>query len=333
MSTAWNRKRTHALLRIFFAFWMLCVAAFAARADLDVNGTKQALAALGQLQRDIQDMRGAMNAPLGPYNLETQCTWCSEHAWWGLGLCTQETTRTQRATVDFNWTRQQLVNLLNAAQAQANSFNAAYAPAQAWLRNLPGFNASFQQTSAVVLQVGDAIRAGQGPDDAQRQQVTQALQALVGALAASRQQLDVGTRALAGYLQQQASLRQQIGNAIGTSDQSAQQALASFVNTTKTWQCQGGLDQRFNQMRGDFNGATQRLSATFQQLQASSQAAEQGLATMTGTLVSAQGDYQAVLNQLQAAQNDQLGSFISRLHLDVARRQWQQLADYAVQVQ
>lgn len=330
MSTAWTRRRTNALLRIAFACWLLLAAVAGARADVDVNGTRQALAAMGQLQRNIQDMRGAMNVPLGPYPVETRCSWCSKSF---LGICLETTSQVQRATVDFNWTRQQLGGLLNAAQAQAGSFSGAYAPAQDWLRGMPGFNASFQQTSATVLKVGDDIRAGQGPNDAQRQVVTQSLQSLVGSLGSSRQQLDAGTRALAAYLQQQSSLRQQIGGAIGGAEQSAQSALASFQQQTRTWRCQDGLDGLFARIRGDFNASTQRISGAFQQLQASSQAAEQGLATMTGTLVSAQGDYQAVLNQLQAAQNDQLGSFISRLHLDVARRQWQQLADYAVQVQ
>ncbi len=301
--------------------------------DPDVNGARQAVAAFGQLRQNLQAMQGAMGAPLGPYELATQCTWCSEHAWWGLGTCTQETTRKQSTRIDFEWTRARVGSLIGQAQALAANFPAAYAPAQAWLRGVPTFNATFQQASDIVLKVRDEIKAGQGPNDGQKVRVTQALQAVVTGLQASRQQLDASTGSLASYLQRQSTVRAQMSEAIGGAARSADEAWTKYKQDTNTWQCHDGLDARFNQMKAHFTGSTQRISTSFQNVDASSRAAEQALATMTATLVSAQGDYQSILKQVQAAQKDQLGSFIEQLHLDVARRQWQQLADYAAQVQ
>ena len=318
------------------ARWALaaCVAlavAVPAHGDLDVNGASQAVAALGQLQQNLQAMQGAMGGSLGPYHLETQCTWCSEREWWGFGLCTRETTRRQWTDIDFNWTRQRIAALTGQASAQVNDFAGAYAPARAWLRGVPGFNAMFQQAADTMLQVRQEIAAGTGPSDAQKARTTQALQQIVAGLQGSRQQLAAGTGALTAYLQRQSSLREQIRDAIGGADRSANDAWNSYKQNTSTWQCQDGLAERFTQIKGEFTASTQRITGAYQGVDASSRAVEQALATMTGTLVSAQGSYQSVLDQLQAAQSDLLGSFIEKLHLDVAKRQWQQLADYAAQ--
>lgn len=308
------------------------MAAPAAHADgADLTGARQAVQALGDFQRSLGDLRQAAALPLGPYPLETQCSWCSEHAWWGFGTCTETTTRTQRATVDFSWTRGQLMGLLNQAQAQTERFNAGYAPTQAWLRGMPGLTRSMQSTADLVQSVQQQIRAGQGPNDTQRQQVAQSLQALVDEFGASSRQVSGSTAVLTGFLQAQSQSRVAIQQAIAGADQSARDALARFETDTRTWQCQDGLAARFEQMRNDFAVTMQRIAQVFQQLQAHSQSAEAGLATMSGTLVSAQGDIQAILTQLRAAQADRLGSFLEQLHLDSANRQWQQLAQYAAQ--
>jgi hypothetical protein len=101
----------------------------------------------------------------------------------------------------------------------------------------------------------------------------------------------------------------------------------SFENQSKTWRCQGGLKAKFDGIKADFSHSVQEISGAFQRLEASSQQAEKGLASLLGSVVSSQTELQTVLELVKAAGNDKLGSFIEQLHLTSAKKQWKDLAD------
>ncbi len=289
------------------------------------SGT-DALARIVQLESDVRTMRAAASVPLGPYDIGTQCTWCSSSF---IGICLAHTTQTWHTTVDFTWTRSHLNQILAQMQQNADAFPQAFAPVQAWINSLPAFTARFDRAADIVLSVQQQIKAGNGPNDQQREAVTQALQTLINDLAANAGQLEDGTKALAVALQQQSAFGPELRQAIGSADKSAKSSLASLENAASTQRCQDGVSDKFNVIKGEFSNSIGNISAAFQKLEASRQASDRGLAFLLGSLVSARTDMQSVMDEIHAASNDALGSFLARLHLASAKAQLQQITDYA----
>jgi hypothetical protein len=293
---------------------------------VDVTSAAQALARVAQLKSDVAAMRAVAMTPLGPYTLETSCSWCNSEF---LGICFARSTESWRTRVDFTWTRSRLDQVLAQAQQTADSFPRAFAPLQNWIDGLPAFTARFDRAADLVLNVQQQINAGRPADDQQRQIVTQVLHALISDLSASSTQLNDATKALAAALQQQSGYGSAIKQAIDGADQSAKEALANLQREAGTHRCQGGLAQRFEAIRADFAASIGKISAAFQKLEASRQASDRGLAFLLGSVVSSRTDLQSVTDQIMATDKDQLGSFLQRLHLASAKAQWHQIADYA----
>jgi uncharacterized coiled-coil DUF342 family protein len=294
-----------------------------------VNAQQQAISRLDQFTNQVSNMRSVVGKSLGPYPIYTRCTWCSEKEWWGLGLCTRETTETWDTKVDFTWTRQRLTNTLDKSQRYASTFSNSYQPTQNWISELPKFSTKFDTAANVVLTVQQEIKAGIGPNFQQREVVTQALQDLSNDLNRSAFLLQNGTSALASFLQNQSAYREEIQRGINGADQSAQQALTNLENQSKTHHCQDGLNEKYAGIRADFSRSLQEISDAFQQLGGSSREAEKSLALLLGTVVNSQTDLNTVLELVQAASNEKLGSFLERLHLSQAKEQWKNMADYA----
>jgi hypothetical protein len=307
------------------ALWFVPVNGAIAQSQ-DTSAYIEAISRLEQFKQDLSGMRSVVGQTLGPYPINTQCTWCSEYAWWGLGLCTENTTQTWGLNVDFTWTRQSLAQLIEQAQQNASRFNSSYAPTQAWINGLPEFSQKFDSTVNTVLAVREQIRAGVGPDDQQRMTVTQALQEASRDLDSSMSLLQSGTSSIAAFLQQQSDYREAIQRAIAGADQSAQSALANIENESRRQRCQDGLDAKYTGIKADFSRSIQSIAGAFQSLEGSSRSAEKGLALLLGSVVSNQTELKTVLNLVRATSNDQLGSFLEKLHLNAAQQQWRDLA-------
>lgn len=324
MTTTLPKARSHGfptmltLLTTLFIF-QLPVSGQPVAAD----SLKNAIIALEQFQVDVQNIRAAVQKPLGPYQIHTTCTWCSERAWWGCGFCTEETTRNQETYVDFSWTRKNLSDILGNAEAATSQFTASFVPALDWITKLPEFSKRFNQTSDIVLSVQAAIRAGNGPTEEQRRMVSAALKELHDELKNSSVQLQAGTTALAVFLQNQSAYPELINQAINGADQSAKEALHSFQVETMSWRCQDGLTERFNGIRGDFDRSILEISAAFNQLRLHNTTAEKSLAALLGAVVSFQNDLQTVITLVETTGNDELGGFIEQLHLATAKKLWE----------
>jgi hypothetical protein len=316
------------LVPFLLALGLLAPPAGAQNANVVAN-SNEALARVAQLANDVRAMRTVAQIPIGPYDLSTECTWCSEHAWWGLGMCTQNTTERWHQTVDFSWTRGRLNYILDQAERSANDFPRAFAPIQAWIGSLPAFSAKFNQTADIVLNVEQQIKSGVGPNDQQRQVVTQALQTMIDQLTGTATQLSDATKILAADLQQQSAYGPSIKQAMDGADRSANDALASLQKAASTHHCQDGLSEKFNAIKGNFSTSIAQISAAFQKLEADRQAADRGLAFLLGNVVSLRTDVQSVMDLVKAAGADKLGSFLERLHLSAAKTQLQQIANYS----
>ncbi|MDB5935496.1 MAG: hypothetical protein JWQ01_2840 [Massilia sp.] len=319
------------LLTLFRRLWLLplalCFLQPAATAqEVPAAALNNAIVSLAQFRQQVADMRAQAQQPLGPFRIESSCSWCSAHAWWGFGTCTETTHASWGGSVDFSWTRGQLHDTLARADQDAGAFAASFAPTQAWIDGLPAFSRSFDAAADLILGVQQAIKAGQTPTDAQRQQVTQALEQLTAELTRSSTQLQAGTRALAVSLQQQSSYRDAIRAAIDGSAKSAEAALANAEKSSMGHPCQDGVPAQFAAIRANFSASTARIQGSFQQLDARSRDAENALAVLLGGVVNAQTQMKSILSLVTAAGNDKLGSFLEQLHLAAAKKQWSDLA-------
>ncbi|EAW39366.1 hypothetical protein [Lyngbya sp. PCC 8106] len=284
---------------------------------------------LEQLKNEVSNMRSVASKSLGPYPIYTRCTWCSKKEWWGLGLCTKETTETWDTKVDFTWTRRSLSRVLERVQQNTNTFARSYEPTQVWLKGIPDFSKKFDVTADIVLAVQQEIKSGVGPNNQQRKTVKQALQELGEDLDRSSSLLQGGTSALAAFLQQQSAYKRDIQQAIDGADRSAKEALANLEKQSQTHHCQGGLNEKYASIKADFSRSLQEISVAFQKLEGSSREAEKSLAQLLGSVVSSQTELKSVLDLVNAAGNDKLGSFLEKLHLNAAKQQWRDLANSA----
>jgi hypothetical protein len=316
------------ILVLSAVLWLSPVNATVAQTN-SVTVSRDVFSRLEQFKNEVSNMRSVASKPLGPYPIYTRCTWCSEYAWWGLGLCTQETTETWDTKVDFTWTRQSLSRVLERVQQNTNTFARSYEPTQVWLNGLPEFSAKFDTTADIILAVQREIKAGVGPNDQQRNKVKQALQELGKDLDRSASLLQVSTSALATFLQQQSAYKGDIKGAIDGADSSAKEALANLEKQSQTHHCQDGLNEKYASIKAEFSSSLQENSVAFQKLEGSSKEAEKSLAQLLGSVVSYQTELKSVLDLVNASGNDELGSFLEKLHLNAAKQQWRDLANSA----
>lgn len=272
----------------------------------------EALVRLKQVQGEAAGIRAVAYQRLGPFELSAQCTYCSREF---LGICTEHATASWRQKVDFSWPR------------DAGMPADGYALALAWIAGLPAFSARFDANADVVLGVEQAIRQGIGPNEQQRRDATQALLELTGELGRSSMQLDAGVRAFAASIGRQDTYHRAIRQAIDGSAQSAQIVWRDLDAAARRQRCRDGVQAQFDAISGEVSRATQEIAGAIEQLHASDREGEKDLEALLGAVTSARNEVESVLRLLAAAGTDQLGSFLERLHLAAAKRQWHELAD------
>lgn len=272
----------------------------------------EALVRLKQVPGEVAAIREVAYQRLGPFELQAQCAYCSSEF---LGICTGHSSASWRQVVDVSWPR------------DAGMPADGYALAQEWIAGLPAFSARFDASADVVLRVARTIRQGIGPNEQQRRDATQALLELTGELGRSSMQLDAGVRSLAESIERQNAYRRAIRQAIDGADQSAQNARRDLDAAAQRQRCTDGVQARFDAISGEVARATQVVAGAIDQLDASDREGERALAALLGAVISARAEVESVLRLLGAADIDQLSSFLERLDLAAAKRQWGELAN------
>jgi len=319
--TGSTRHRVLSISRNTFLFWAAaCLPQLPAAGQTnDVAAAKEALSQLAQFSNDVSKMHKVVTQPLAPFM--ASYIWC-------LGL--DGKNETIQAIVDYNNTIGKLDSELRKAEQGASLFSKSYEPIQTWLDGLTKFSAKFDVTADRILGVQADIKAGRGPSDQQRQIVKQALRNLADDLSSSSAPLQSGTKALATALQLQSSYAASIKQAIVRAEQFAPELLTRYQAAIQSPHCKFlRLEDQFNKNKQDFSRSIGEISPTFQKVEASSLRAQKGLAVLLGAVVNSQTELRSVLEQVNAAKNDELGSFLERLHLTSAKRQWEDLAQAA----
>lgn len=293
---------------------------------------EQAMEALARFEADVLAMQQAARTPLGPYPVQTRCSWCMERAWWGFGTCTKTGTESFNTTVDFTWTRQDLGRALERTQQDMGSLTQAWQPAQAWFGNLAAFSLQFERLADRVSTVQEQLRQGIGPNAEQRLTVTAALAALARDMERSAVQLESGTRALAMVAEVIGTQRERIGAAMASSTASAREALQQFERKTQPMHCQDELRKKFSIIHADFDRSASGIANAYERLAGSSAAAQKAMGILLGDVVARRSDIEAALELVRAAQEDQLGGMLERLHLNAARQLFQQMAAAQIKV-
>jgi hypothetical protein len=86
------------------------------------------------------------------------------------------------------------------------------------------------------------------------------------------------------------------------------------------------IEVQFNSIKGQVYLASKEMSQASQNLDTSSRAAEKAVAELLTFVVNNQPDIDSVKDMVNAASNDQIGSFLQRLHLDAAKNRLALLA-------
>jgi len=315
------RRSAFSICRVFA---LLCAAACpvslpAAGQSNDVTAERAALLRVAQFTQDVRKLREVIGPPQAQHWLASACEWCPSE----LIFCIEE------KTAEYTNKRFKLYGILQQAETGAGSFVKSYEPTQAWIEGLPTFSRKFDIAADRILSVQDEISAGKIPSDEKREIIKQALQDLTGDLADSSGQLKKGTQALAVYLERQSSDAASIRQATEEVSQSALQTLERLKGPSRLKECQDMIGANFDKIKELFLRWTQDISIAYQRVQTSIGEAQQGIAVLLGGVVSFQTDLQSVIQGVKAATNDQLGSFLERLHLSAAKKRWQDLASAA----
>jgi hypothetical protein len=283
---------------------------------------EQAVNRLAQFQAEVDRMRGVVHQSFGPYMIGANCQICSMSIF---GLCVKHDTVGWHQQIGLQGLAQ-IDQVLAQVQGDGVQLQQSYAPTRDWIAALPGFSASFSSAADIVLAVQQQIRQGQPATDEQRVQVTDVLTHLRDDLSQSANQLEAGIRTLAIALQKQSDYRNAIGQAIAVSNQAAQQDLAQATMIAGRMPCQDGVPEQLAGIRARFANSSQQLAQAFNQLGTTSSGAEQSLSVLLGAVVSSRTQMATVLNLVEAARGDQIGSFLEQLHLATAKQQWEDLA-------
>ncbi len=300
----------------------LCIAMGLAPALSSAQASLDAVRQVQQFRDNLANLSAVVNKPLGPYDIGTRCPYCRTKIIW----CVDEAVEVWGVHIDFSRSRNELLRVVGEANRDSQTFAASFAPAQAWISGLPGFSRSFNTHADRILAIEDEIKAGRGPTGVQRIRANLHLQMMLRELDASRQQLQAGTRALADALQRQSGYRTSIGNAMTALEQEAASQLAHLDTAARNQRCQTGTKEKFDAVKASYRVSANQIAAAFQALEASGKAAENGLGSLLATVTSAQTTVKSVQESVAAAQNAQLGSFLERLHLRAAKKQWSDLA-------
>jgi hypothetical protein len=185
----------------------------------------------------------------------------------------------------------------------------------------------------VVLAVGQAIRQGTGPNEQQRRDATQALLEMTGELGRISAQLDAGVRAFAVSIGRQNAYRRAIRHAIDGSGQAAQNARRDLDAAARRQRCTDRVQAPFDAISGEVARATQEIAGAIERLDAGDLEPEKGLEALLGAAIAGRTEVESVLRLLGAADTGQLDTFLERLDLAVAKRQWHELANAAARQQ
>ncbi len=300
----------------------LCIAMGLASTTAAAQTGQDTARLVQQFQNNLANLSAVVNKPLGPYDISTRCSYCKTQIIW----CVESAEEVWGVHIDFSRSRSGLLRVVGDANRDSQTFAASFAPAQAWIYGLRGFSDSFNANADRILAIENEIKAGKGPNDSQRVRVKLYLQVMTRQLADSSQQLQMGISALAQALQRQTDYRTSIGSAKVAFEQDASAQLAFMDNAGRNQRCNTGTKEKFDAVKANFRASADQIAAAFQAVEASGRAAEKALGALLGSVTSAQTELKSVQDLVAAAQNDQLGSFLERLHLSAAKKQWSDLA-------
>ncbi len=318
-----SARAVRRLLRVLPLLAALLLPARVAAQPPSTQALGDAVSQLAQFQGEVARMQAMSQQTIGPYTLRLSYSYCEID--FGIFGCARRATQMCIRPVYLNGMRQ-LDDALARARGDGVQLERSYAPTREWIAGLPGFSARFAATADIVLAVQQLARQGQVPTQQQREQVTAALEKLQADLAHSASRLDAGVAAMAAALQRQSASREEIRQAIAASTQSAQQDLERAARDISTTRCSDGLAEQMNGIRAQFARTAGQIQAAFNTLGAASGGAERSLAALLGAVLGSRTELQSVLTLVQAARNDQIGSFLEQLHLASAKKQWEDLA-------
>lgn len=285
---------------------------------------EETVALLAQLRHDIESLRTLVRQPLISSKIEGSCSECTQH----IIFCVRHKTVGWSRPADFEEARLELAALLRRIEGYADSFSGSYHPITQWMQEIPQITSEFRHADSVIYDVRQQIQNGDGPTEAQRIRVHNALQTLHESLETSLSHLHAGVGSLTSFLHRQSGDREHAKSAERTLERIYESTLASYKQQAGTFELDCARTEalaQIHQVRAEYLKSISKVRQALTVLETTSHRAEKGIAHIVAETVSSQNEVHTAIQRIEAAQKDELGSFLEQMHFGSAMHTWEEL--------
>jgi hypothetical protein len=299
----------------------------------DVSPVKDAVTKLKQVPGAVQKVQGVLRAAnFGPFELSGSCDF--DRQWYCFGLPCQ-TWKWSWRFGGYEWLRGNLSERYNDVLNAASQFDQRFSPIREWLtRTVPEFSRQLDE-AATRMESAQGVLSNQAASAAAKEAAKKEILAAIGALdknlTQGNSQLQAGTTSLLQFNQQ---LTRAIGNVEGARDvmdRNFKNDESRLDSGMSTWPC--GQDDVRNKFRATANGFRSQFEsavAAGKSFGIQSTESDRAVSAILGTILNFHAGYTGVRDSLESASVTPAVA-VQRLHLDVAKSSWKDLATYARQ--
>lgn len=299
----------------------------------NVAPLKDAIGKLKQFPGAVEKVQAVIKgANFGPFEIGGECGF--DRQWYCLGFpC--KTLKWSWKFPGYNGLKSSLMDRYATVMSVSSQFDRRFSPVKEWLmQTVPDFSRQLEGAAGRMEKAQGVLSnsaATAAAKEAARKDILSALTDLDRSLARGSEQLKSGMTEMSEFNQQ---LSRAIGSVEGARPQMESMFAADEARMTensRSWGC--GQDDVRNQhravaasVRTQFEGA---INAG-KNLGLQSAESDKAVSTILGTILNFHAGYTAVLDSLESARVTPSVA-VQRLHLDVAKSSWNELATYARQ--
>lgn len=296
-----------------------------APAKAAIAGLKQIPASVDRLQTLIQ------STSYGPFEISGSCDY--DRQWYCLGMACK-TFNWWWKFPNYTWIKNSMAASYGEVSSVSRQFDNSFAPVKTWmLTSLPQFSQLLDKENEVMTNAGRiAMDANASPEDIARAKadVLASLDRIANSLQPGIQQLNQGMSSLSSFnsqlnrsLRRIDDLRAGLDRMIASDKQQMNAKLGEYP-------CGDG------DARAKYSGIENQVTSQFQNVQTaaqsfgvSSQAADNDVSIILGTVLNFQTRYQGISRALKQAEISPAGA-VQQLRVNVVAASWRDFAQYAM---
>ena len=274
---------------------------------------------LEHVKSDLFTLRWAADWAVGPYNVGAACSWDS-------GFLNLETTKQRWSVVeDYNWTREELMDWINTTQHEMTIIEDGVSSLWQVPNNIAAADSGIGQYIAYFRNYRDDLEAGRSSVAQVQSNIDWVIPHLRNILTGLKADMVQRTGDVAGYLDLLSNRNRQIGDLATSAQATAFADLKDDQAASKTHRCQGGVTERYTEIRNDLTIQGQGLTRYYPRLDTSMRATQKQFSTLSVSAAGAQAELDALLALIADFADDEPGSFTQLLHLNGIESLWAEI--------